>query len=158
MTYDELIAVLLSDKPSDWIRNNEDLVFNFIPELRKCKGFDQKNEWHVYDVYEHILHVVDGVFNNDCLRLAALFHDIGKPLSFIEDENGVGHFYGHWDKSNEIFREFAKKNNLSSKRKKIKTDLYNETTNNAVKNMPVKKKALNSSKIKKHNVKIKLMK
>ena len=123
MTYIDLVDILSSDKPSYIIRCNENAIFSFIPELKRCKGFDQKNEWHVYDVYEHILHVVDGVFNNDCLRLAALFHDIGKPLSFIEDENGVGHFYGHWDKSNEIFREFAKKNNLDDNTISVVTKL-----------------------------------
>jgi len=29
------------------------------------------------------------------LRLAALFHDIGKPLCFSIDDKGIGHFYGH---------------------------------------------------------------
>ena len=66
---------------------------------------EQKNIWHVYDVYEHILHVIDGVPNNITLRLAALFHDIGKPFVYKEDENGVGHFYGHWNKSKEIFEK-----------------------------------------------------
>jgi tRNA nucleotidyltransferase (CCA-adding enzyme) len=31
------------------------------------------------------------------LRLSALLHDIGKPNSFWEDENGIGHFYEHPD-------------------------------------------------------------
>ena len=29
------------------------------------------------------------------VRLAALFHDIGKPKTLIIDEDGIGHFYGH---------------------------------------------------------------
>ena len=29
------------------------------------------------------------------LRLAALFHDIGKPYTFTIDDKGIGHFYGH---------------------------------------------------------------
>ena len=66
----------------------------------------------MYDVYEHILHVVDGVECNTVLRLAALFHDIGKPISFQEDSDGVGHFFGHWDESIKIFDEFANKNNI----------------------------------------------
>ena len=44
------------------------------------------------------------------MRYAALFHDIGKPYVYSEDEDGVGHFYGHWDKSEELFLKFAKRN------------------------------------------------
>lgn len=107
-----LIDIILEDKPSESIRKNEDEVFKMIPELSLCKNFNQKNEWHIYDVYEHILHVVDGVPNNLILRMAALFHDIGKPFVYKEDEAGVGHFYGHWNKSKEIFDKFSEKYNL----------------------------------------------
>ena len=34
--------------------------------------------------------------------MAALFHDSGKPSCYVEGEDGVGHFYGHADKSVEI--------------------------------------------------------
>ena len=76
-------------------------------------GFKQNNIWHIYDVYEHVLHVVDGVRGDLCLRLAALFHDLGKPFVYKEDEEGVGHFYGHWAKSNEIFMNFVGKYKIS---------------------------------------------
>lgn len=110
---DFLFNILLSDQPSILIKQNENYIFKMIPELQKCKCFNQNNKWHIYDVYEHILHVVDGVQPNIELRLAALFHDIGKPNTYTEDENGVGHFYNHWDESNKIFLNFASKNNLN---------------------------------------------
>ena len=54
----------------------------------------------------------------------------------------------------------TKKNNVTStQRHKVKTDLYNNTTtinNNISKKKETKKKPINSSKIKKHNVKIKI--
>ena len=112
MTLEELYDILLSYRPSIILKNKEKELFCFIPELEKCKGFDQNNEWHVYDVYEHILHVVDNVSPNLILRLAALFHDIGKPFSYTEDENGVGHFNGHWEVSQRLFNEFANKHNM----------------------------------------------
>lgn len=117
MTYLELKEILLSEKPSELLKAKEKELFNFIPELRVCKGFNQNNDWHPYDVLEHIYHVVDEVDNNLILRLAALFHDIGKPLVYTEDEKGVGHFYGHWEVSKDIFLKFAKKRNLDSKTK-----------------------------------------
>ena len=104
--------ILLSSKPSILIRKNEDYIFNIIPELRKSKGFNQNNPWHIYDVYDHILHVIDGVKENIILRLTALFHDIGKPYTYTKDENNIGHFYNHWIKSCEIFLNFSKKYEL----------------------------------------------
>ena len=107
-----LFNILLSDKPSELIKYHEKEILLLIPELEKSKGFNQNNEWHIYDVYEHILHVIDGVPNNLALRLAALFHDIGKPYVYKEDENKIGHFYNHWNKSNEIFLKFCNKFNI----------------------------------------------
>ena len=108
----KLFDILLSNNPSILIRENEDYIFNIIPELRKSKGFNQNNPWHIYDVYDHILHVIDGVKENIILRLVALFHDIGKPYTYMEDENNIGHFYDHWTKSSEIFLNFSKKYEL----------------------------------------------
>ena len=96
MTFEELKEILVSLKPSEEIKKKEQEIFDFIPELEKSKGFNQNNPWHVYDVYEHILHVVDNVDDMFELRLAALFHDIGKPYVYKEDANGIGQFYNHW--------------------------------------------------------------
>lgn len=95
MTYSDLIEILISDDVYNGLKQNKEAIFLLIPELKICNGFNQNNKWHIYDVFEHILHVVSGVNNNLCLRLAALFHDIGKPQTYTEDENGVGHFYNH---------------------------------------------------------------
>ena len=125
MTFDELTKILLSDKPSEQIKAHEQEIFALIPELETCKGFDQHNHWHIYDVYEHILHVVDEVPNNILLRLSALFHDLGKPSSFTLDENGVGHAYGHWQESCRIFDEFATINNIPLPlKKRVDTLVY----------------------------------
>ena len=113
MNYNELIKLLLSDKVYQDLKQNESEIFKLIPELEVCKGFDQKNQWHVYDVYEHILHVVEGVEATLPLRVVALFHDTGKPLAFTLDDEGVGHFYGHWDRSVEIFERYLPKLALS---------------------------------------------
>ncbi len=112
MDLSELYQVLLSNNPSDEIRKNEGKIFKLIPELKYCKGFNQNSKWHIYDVYEHILHVIDNVPNYIELRLATLFHDIGKPLTYTEDEQKQGHFYNHWTISKEIFIKFASKYNI----------------------------------------------
>ena len=109
MVIEELYDLLQEDKPSNDLRKYESELFALIPELEVCKGFEQNSDWHIYDVYEHILHVVDNVSSDLVLRLAALFHDIGKPFSYTEDENGIGHFYGHWVVSKKIFDLFSDK-------------------------------------------------
>lgn len=108
----KLSEILLSSKPSKEIEQNHDYLFNLIPELKKTVGFNQNNPWHIYDVYEHTLHVIDNTPRNLILRLTALFHDLGKIYTYTIDENNIGHFYLHWEKSQEIFLNFSKKINL----------------------------------------------
>ena len=115
MTTIELFEILLEDKPSTTLRERKEELFDLIPELRVCDGFDQHSEWHPYDVLEHIFHVVDKVDPTIELRLAALFHDIAKPETFKLDEKGRGHFKDHAEKSVRIFNKFASKYNISKK-------------------------------------------
>lgn len=123
MTFNELLEILLVDDVYNKLKQNEGKLFELIPELKLCKGFNQNNKWHIYDVYEHILHVVTGVEANIYLRLSSLFHDIGKPLTYTEDNNGVGHFYNHWNKSVQIFKKYQDKFNLSNEEKILITNL-----------------------------------
>ena len=113
MNYNEFKELLVSDNVYTRIKTQENELFQLIPELKACKGFDQKNSWHIYDVYEHILHVVAAVEPEITIRLATLFHDIGKPLAFTQDENGVGHFWGHWECSRDIFHSYIDRLGLS---------------------------------------------
>lgn len=114
MTYNEIKEILLVDDVYFQLKKHEQEIFKLIPELEKCKGFEQNSKWHIYDVYEHILHVVSYTESNLCLRISALFHDIGKPLVYKEDENGEGHFYNHWNESLNIFKKYQEKFELSS--------------------------------------------
>ena len=123
MTIDFLFKLLMSDKPSRNLLVFEKELFELIPELETCKGFNQNNEWHIYDVYQHILCVIDNVPKDLVSRVAALFHDVGKPLTYTVDDNGVGHFYGHWEESKKIFDEFAVKYNLDKDFAKKVSDL-----------------------------------
>ena len=113
MKFNDLCEVLLSNDVYAELKEKEQELFELIPELKVCYEFNQNNKWHIYDVYEHILHVVSKVTPNKCLRIAALFHDIGKPLSYTEDDKGIGHFYGHWNKSLEIFNRYENKLSLN---------------------------------------------
>jgi tRNA nucleotidyltransferase (CCA-adding enzyme) len=70
------------------------------PEVSSTVGFSQWNPHHDLDVWEHTLQVLRAasqLSNDPDVRLAALFHDSGKPDSFWRDpdapEGGGGHFY-----------------------------------------------------------------
>ena len=87
------------------LREFYDVIAVFVPEILPCVGFDQNTRYHHLDVFEHTLAVIDGCDMSDRnLRLAAFFHDIGKPLCYSEDERG-GHFYGHDSVSADITDE-----------------------------------------------------
>lgn len=77
------------------LREYADVIAEPIPELYACVGFAQNTKYHCYDVYEHSLHALEE--NDGCdliTRLSILLHDVGKPLTYTEDEQG-GHFKGH---------------------------------------------------------------
>lgn len=69
MSYEELKKILVLNDVYIILKQNEKELFELIPELEKCKGFNQNNKWHIYDVYEHILKVVSGTDSNLYLRI-----------------------------------------------------------------------------------------
>ena len=79
-----------------------DVVTVFIPEISDCVGFEQKNRHHCFDVYTHTLKAVEKSSQNNIIRLALFFHDIGKPSVAHFDEKGEQHFYSHPKKSAEM--------------------------------------------------------
>jgi len=104
---DELFKILLSDIPSNGIRIMErlGLLEVIIPELLFTIDFNQQNPNHDRTVFEHILCVLDNTPPVLTIRVAALLHDIAKPITFSIDEKGIGHFYGHDKKGAELSRE-----------------------------------------------------
>ena len=71
------------------------ILTQVIPELVPCLGFDQHSRHHAYDVWDHTAFVVEATPPVLPLRLAALLHDVGKPVVFYQDEEGAGHFPEH---------------------------------------------------------------
>ena len=80
-----------------------------IPELLAMKDFNQFSPHHRYDVLTHTCVALDGAVEDKNVRLAVMFHDIGKPASFSMSSDGVGHFYGHAEKSYEISRKILRR-------------------------------------------------
>jgi tRNA nucleotidyltransferase/poly(A) polymerase len=68
-----------------------------LPELALCRGVEQKGA-HRFDVLDHSLLACDYAARENyshLLRLAALLHEIGKPVTLRVDETGERTFYRH---------------------------------------------------------------
>lgn len=103
---DEFEKIILSGKKNILLPLKETDILHFlVPEIESTYNFKQFNPWHMHNVFEHIAEVMNNVPNDLELKLAAMFHDIGKPYCFTKDENGIGHFYNH----PEISKDIAKK-------------------------------------------------
>ncbi|MEN9621591.1 MAG: hypothetical protein RLZZ67_25 [Candidatus Parcubacteria bacterium] len=97
---DEFVRIMMSDTPMNALILSRELgVIPFIAkELEESYGVEQ-NQAHSYDVWEHLLrtaqHSADKKYPLD-IRLAALFHDVGKPATrrFSRETNQFT-FYGH---------------------------------------------------------------
>lgn len=125
---EELCKILLCNDPSVGFQllNNTGLLSFIIPEFSKCVGFSQRNPHHNKDIFEHTLAVLDNTPKDLNLRLAALFHDIGKPKCFTLDENGIGHFYMHEVESATISNEILKRLRFDNNRIKTVSILIRE--------------------------------
>ena len=93
--YVEITKLLCGQNAGKIISLYSDILAVALPEIKAMKGFEQHNFHHIYDVLNHTARVVDSVYPAVDLRLAALFHDCGKPDCFSLDDNGIGHFYSH---------------------------------------------------------------
>ena len=91
----ELSKLICGENAYKILMDFDDVLSEIIPEIRDTVGFDQQTKYHIFNVWEHIAKSVEGIKPVLHLRLAMLFHDIGKPRCFTVDENGQGHFKGH---------------------------------------------------------------
>lgn len=96
---EEFIKLICGKNAVNVLMRYSNVISVFIPEVLPMVGFEQHNSHHIYDVWEHTVKALGCIPPLPHLRLAAFFHDIGKPDTFTTDENGVGHFYGHAEQS-----------------------------------------------------------
>jgi tRNA nucleotidyltransferase (CCA-adding enzyme) len=103
---EELNKILLSDCPNEGIilLSGLNLLSYIIPELNNCRSCGQNN-YHKWDVFDHICKVLKLVHDDLSMRLTALFHDIGKPIVKTTTEDGNVHFYGHDEVSANMAKE-----------------------------------------------------
>ena len=107
--------LLLSlDSPLDnWLHIHKCMVGILLGiDAAKMVGYEQNNPHHCYDLMEHSLRTVSGVLSRtdgvntstDILKIAAFYHDIGKPYVATEKEGRLV-FYHHARKSAELVKQ-----------------------------------------------------
>lgn len=102
-------------------------VFPFIKNIKKIPP----NTHHHLDLVHHSIETVNQIQSKSpLLRLAALYHDIGKPLCWtIEEDTGRHRFIGHDEKGGELVKQELSKLKFSKKQieyvsKMVKNHIY----------------------------------
>jgi tRNA nucleotidyltransferase (CCA-adding enzyme) len=94
----ELSRLLLGRRPRRALRLARDtgVLGALLPEFVPAIGFDQESRYHRLTVDEHTFAVVQAAADNTMplrVRLAALFHDLGKPHVGWRGKDDRLHFY-----------------------------------------------------------------
>ena len=97
---DELMKIMRSPKPSRgfFLLDKSGLLPLICPELANLKGVETVNGRGHKDNFLHTMQVLDNVAlesDNEWLRWAALFHDIGKPSTKHWDNKQGWTFHNH---------------------------------------------------------------
>ena len=99
----ELVKLVTSKHPEELLTAYETGITSVIlPEFDLCMETEQHNPHHLYNVGMHTIHAMEVIPADKVLRLAMLFHDMGKPVCRETDERGIDHFHGHPQVSEEI--------------------------------------------------------
>ena len=101
----ELTKMLCRKGVTKVLEEFADIIAIPIPEILPMFHFEQRNPHHDKDVWGHTIAVIDNIAPKPVLRWAALLHDIGKPQCFSIGEDGIGHFFGHAEKSTAMAEE-----------------------------------------------------
>jgi tRNA nucleotidyltransferase (CCA-adding enzyme) len=96
----ELSKLLLGSHVATALRLARDtgVLVNVLPEFERSIGFDQESRYHGLTVDEHTFEVVQSAADAGAplrVRLAALFHDLGKPYVAWRGTDDRLHYYAH---------------------------------------------------------------
>ncbi len=114
---DEFFKIIMTPRAKWGVQalSENGLLKFFLPELEEGIGVTQ-NKHHIYTVWEHNLNSLDYAVSQDYsleVRLAALFHDIGKPRR-KGGEGKEATFYNHEIESARMFKTVANRLHFSN--------------------------------------------
>jgi tRNA nucleotidyltransferase (CCA-adding enzyme) len=94
----ELSKLLLGKEPARALRLARDtgVLVELLPEFERAIGFEQESRYHDLTVDEHTFAVVQAAADANAslaVRLATLFHDLGKPYVAWRGPDGRLHYY-----------------------------------------------------------------
>ena len=94
---DELVKLAISPHPEYLqLLYETGLTAGFYPEFDLCMQTEQNNPHHCHTVGGHITQSMKYVRPEAVLRLAMMFHDIGKPSTkAVNEKTGHDSFHGH---------------------------------------------------------------
>lgn len=101
---DELSKLLVVPRCEFYIKKYFDIFLEILPELALLEGFNQNDPNHIYDALEHTFVSMKCVEPTLELRLAMLFHDIGKPFTYSKGNDGYAIYKDHAIRSSYIAR------------------------------------------------------
>jgi len=92
----EFEKLITSDNPSK-LKDAYELgitkwVFEEFDSMMEC---EQRTPYHMYNVGEHTIKVMENVPKEHYIRWAALLHDVAKPIVRTTDDDGRDHFKKH---------------------------------------------------------------
>lgn len=113
---DEIMKLLSSDYPADGIEllHDADLLKHIMPELERGIGVDQPKH-HITTVWQHDIDTLRHCPSDDPItRLAALLHDVGKPV-VAQGKGDERTFYNHQVVGAQIAKDISQRLRLSKK-------------------------------------------
>lgn len=91
---EELYKFLESKRFSKWAIRYPWILSHIIDEIEDTVGLEQSNKYHIYDVYEHTIKVIENLDTLE-LKIIGLFHDLGKVDAEHRNEDGSNSFKHH---------------------------------------------------------------
>lgn len=112
---DEFFKMLTDGNPNllPFLRKHQ-ILDTILPEITPLYDLNQHSLWHDYDAFTHTALSLDAIENTLEMKLAMLFHDIGKAETMYIDANHHGHFPKHALVSEEIAKKVLRRYNCSN--------------------------------------------
>jgi putative nucleotidyltransferase with HDIG domain len=111
---EELVKLLLGQRPSRGLAllHETGLLGEIAPELERMSGVEQAG-YHLGDVLQHTAMALDLAAPSRLVRLAVLFHDVGKPATRQPQPEGPT-FHGHAQVGARMTREALRRLRFST--------------------------------------------